>query len=158
MAIETGAPIHKEELIDVGPILEREATDRQLAGARVSLSFAGAAREAQILGDAIALRRLFANVTYNAIAYGREARISAQICADRLVVTTDDNGPGIDPELREIVLEPFVRLEQSRNRNTGGAGWAWPSPARWRRRMAGGSASTRRLGAAPGPSSSCRCF
>jgi signal transduction histidine kinase len=122
LAIEAGAPAHKEELIDVGPILEREATDRQLAGAYVSLSFAGAARETQILGDAIALRRLFANVTDNAIAYGREARISAEIQADRLVVTTDDNGPGIDAELREIVLEPFVRLEVSRNRNTGGAG------------------------------------
>ena len=34
----------------------------------------------------------------------------------------DDNGPGIPPEQREDVFRPFVRLEQSRNRQTGGVG------------------------------------
>jgi signal transduction histidine kinase len=34
----------------------------------------------------------------------------------------DDHGPGIPPDQREAILEPFVRLEDSRNRHTGGAG------------------------------------
>ena len=41
---------------------------------------------------------------------------------ERLTVTVDDRGSGIDKTLRETVFEPFVRLEESRNRNTGGAG------------------------------------
>jgi len=34
----------------------------------------------------------------------------------------DDEGPGIPADQREQILEPFVRLEDSRNRRTGGAG------------------------------------
>jgi two-component system osmolarity sensor histidine kinase EnvZ len=41
---------------------------------------------------------------------------------DVLLILIDDKGPGISPEHREAVLEPFVRLEGSRNRRTGGSG------------------------------------
>jgi len=70
----------------------------------------------------VSLRRLFANLTDNAIAYGGEATIVAATQGERIVVTIDDRGGGIDKTLREAVFEPFVRLEESRNRNTGGAG------------------------------------
>ncbi|MGY3102132.1 signal transduction histidine kinase [Ewingella americana] len=33
-----------------------------------------------------------------------------------------DNGPGIPPEELESVLQPFYRVESSRNRDTGGTG------------------------------------
>jgi signal transduction histidine kinase len=44
------------------------------------------------------------------------------VAGDLLVLTIDDKGPGISPDQRERGLQPFVRLEESRNRNTGGAG------------------------------------
>ena len=122
MAIEAATPDRHEELIGVADLLEREVSDRRLAGASVSLAFEGKARDAEILGDPVALRRLFANLTDNAIAYGGEARIAAATTGERIVVTIDDRGSGIDQNLREAVFEPFVRLEESRNRNTGGAG------------------------------------
>lgn len=122
LAIEAGAPARAEELVDVAPILEREADDRRRAGAAVSLAVSPAAREAQVLGDALALRRLIANLTDSALAYGREARIAAEVRGDDLVIVVDDDGPGIDPQQRELVFEPFVRLEESRSRSTGGAG------------------------------------
>jgi signal transduction histidine kinase len=75
-----------------------------------------------VLGDALALRRLISNLTDNALTYGREALISADVRGDDLVVLVDDKGPGINPAERELVLEPFVRLEPSRSRSTGGAG------------------------------------
>ena len=103
-------------------LLEREVSDRKLAGASVSLDLDGNVRNAEILGDPVALRRLFANLTDNAIAYGGEAKITAATNGERLTVTVDDRGSGIDKTLRETVFEPFVRLEESRNRNTGGAG------------------------------------
>ena len=74
------------------------------------------------MGDAIALRRLFANLIDNAIAYGREARITADLCQDTVVVTIDDSGPGIREEDRAAMMESFVRQDASRSRRTGGAG------------------------------------
>jgi signal transduction histidine kinase len=122
LAIEAGAPVRAQELVEIAPILAREAEDRQRVGATVSLTMAAAARGAQLIGDALALRRLFANVTDNAVTYGGEARIGADVEGDDVVVAIDDNGPGIRAEQREMVFEPFVRLEESRNRRTGGAG------------------------------------
>ena len=34
----------------------------------------------------------------------------------------EDAGPGIPADQRQLMLEPFSRLEASRNRGTGGAG------------------------------------
>jgi signal transduction histidine kinase len=41
-------------------------------------------------------------------------------------VEIEDNGPGIPPDEIERVFEPFHRLEQSRNRETGGVGLGLP--------------------------------
>jgi hypothetical protein len=41
-------------------------------------------------------------------------------------VTIEDDGPGIPPEEIDRVFEPFHRLEQSRNRETGGVGLGLP--------------------------------
>jgi signal transduction histidine kinase len=122
LAIEAGAPARTEELIEIAPILEREAEDRCRTGAAVALTVSPAARGAQLIGDALALRRLIANVTDNALAYGRVALIGAEVEGADLVIRVDDEGPGIGPADREMVFEPFVRLEQSRSRSTGGAG------------------------------------
>jgi signal transduction histidine kinase len=122
LAIETGRPASAQELVEIAPILMREAEDRQRSGAAISLSLAPAARGAQLIGDAVGLRRLIANLTDNALAYGREAIVSADVRDEEIVILVDDHGPGISPAEREMVLEPFVRLEVSRSRSTGGAG------------------------------------
>ena len=122
LAIEAGAAVRAQELVDIAPILEREADDRRRAGAAVALVMSPAAQGAQLIGEALALRRLIANLTDNALAYGSEALIGADVAGDDLVILVDDKGPGISPAECELVLEPFVRLEQSRNRSTGGAG------------------------------------
>ena len=70
----------------------------------------------------VALRRAFRNLLENAGAYG--VRATARIARDDagLRVVIEDEGPGI-PELDlDRVFEPFVRLEESRSRDTGGTG------------------------------------
>jgi len=122
LAFKASAPMREEELVEVIAILEREAADRRLAGADVTLVVAPAAADAQVLGSALALRRLVSNLTENAVTYGHFARISAASDDGWLVITVDDGGPGIAAQDREGLMEPFVRLETSRNRATGGAG------------------------------------
>jgi signal transduction histidine kinase len=69
-----------------------------------------------------ALRRALANLIENAAKYGERARVALLPADDRLVVRIDDDGPGIPEERQEAVFKPFVRLEESRSRETGGTG------------------------------------
>ena len=40
----------------------------------------------------------------------------------QLVVTVDDDGPGIPEDMREDVFKPFVRLDSARNQDASGTG------------------------------------
>jgi len=75
-----------------------------------------------VLGDRLALRRVVANLIDNALNYGGAAHLRIDTDAGFVTLLVDDDGPGIPPDQREQILEPFVRLEDSRNRRTGGAG------------------------------------
>lgn len=54
--------------------------------------------------------------------YGTRARVSLVRKVDELIVTIDDDGPGIPPTELDRVFDPFYRLEASRSRETGGTG------------------------------------
>lgn len=68
------------------------------------------------------IRRALRNLIENAIVYGDRAHVSVahEEGAIRLIVA--DEGPGIAEDRMEEMMEPFTRLENSRNRETGGAG------------------------------------
>ena len=70
----------------------------------------------------VAMRRAFRNLLENAGIHG--VRATARIARDdgHLRVVIEDEGPGIPEANLERVFEPFVRLEESRSRHTGGAG------------------------------------
>ena len=69
-----------------------------------------------------AIKRAIENVVSNAIAFSSQAEISANYRNDEVTIIIDDNGAGIPAERRADALRPFVRLETSRNRQTGGTG------------------------------------
>ena len=70
----------------------------------------------------MALKRAVANILDNARKYGGAARAGLERSDGYLRIIVDDDGPGIAPADRERVFAPFVRLESSRNRDTGGTG------------------------------------
>ena len=69
-----------------------------------------------------ALRRALRNIVDNAVAYAGSAKVRLERHADGVSVWIDDKGPGIAEADLARVFEPFVRLEASRNRETGGMG------------------------------------
>jgi len=71
---------------------------------------------------AVGLKRALANLIENAVAYGGAARVTLRDAGPDIRVTVDDDGPGIPEAQMEQAFEPFVRLESSRSRETGGAG------------------------------------
>jgi signal transduction histidine kinase len=70
----------------------------------------------------VALKRALVNLIDNAVKYGQRARVALARTDDVAEILIDDDGPGIPEEDRERVFRPFVRLEASRSRETGGTG------------------------------------
>ena len=68
------------------------------------------------------IRRALRNLIENAIVYGERAHVSVVREAGSIRLVVADDGPGIAEDRMEEMLEPFTRLEGSRNRETGGAG------------------------------------
>ncbi|WP_431256458.1 ATP-binding protein [Roseateles chitinivorans] len=73
-------------------------------------------------GQPMALRRVLGNLIGNAIRYGGSAEVRVGRDSDGVWLRVTDPGPGIPADKLEAVFEPFYRLEDSRNRHTGGAG------------------------------------
>ena len=69
-----------------------------------------------------AIRRCLDNLIANARRHARRVAIAADYAGAAIEITVDDDGPGIPEEMREEVFRPFFRLENSRNRETGGIG------------------------------------
>ena len=69
-----------------------------------------------------ALKRAVRNLLDNAVKYGKAGSAEIRVAARAVEIDIDDDGPGI-PEAELVrVLEPFYRLEELRNRETGGVG------------------------------------
>lgn len=69
-----------------------------------------------------ALRRALRNLIDNAVKYGERARVAVQTTEKEVAVIIDDDGPGLPRQEIARVFEPFYRVEESRNRETGGVG------------------------------------
>ncbi|WP_174875321.1 ATP-binding protein [Vogesella oryzae] len=84
------------------------------------------------------LRRCLENLLENAMRYGGGAADITLLCSDgQLRIDIHDHGPGIPEQQLEHVFEPFVRLEESRNRHTGGTGLGLSIARDAARRMGG---------------------
>jgi signal transduction histidine kinase len=94
-----------EEFVTLGQPVEMQAGERTVAEVQPNL-----------------LRRALRNLIENAVRHGGGARVSVRALGDRVALEVVDDGPGIPEAELANVVEPFVRLEASRNRETGGSG------------------------------------
>lgn len=122
LSSRVGAGQLSQEMVDFATLVRTEADDRRAQGGHIELSADDATGDVIVLGDRLALRRIVANIIDNAVKYGHVARLRIQLKTSAVVLTVDDEGPGIPADRRQAMLEPFNRLESSRNRATGGAG------------------------------------
>lgn len=111
----------QEELqaTDIGSLLEAICSDFSDTGHQVTLvvnsTIVAACRP-------LALKRALSNLIDNALKYGERANVVANVKDGMIDISITDQGPGIPSEELERIFQPFYRLENSRNRNTGGMG------------------------------------
>jgi signal transduction histidine kinase len=69
-----------------------------------------------------ALKRAIRNLIDNAVKHGQSAQVAVNLAPGSIVITIDDQGPGIAEQELVRVLQPFYRIDASRNPETGGIG------------------------------------
>ncbi|MEM9147654.1 MAG: ATP-binding protein [Pseudomonadota bacterium] len=109
--------------IDLSALVESVVEDAQELGLPVEL---GLLTSAVVEGRTVALKRALRNLVENAVRYGGAARIGLHVRSSMAEITIEDDGPGLPADSLEAMFEPFVRLEASRNRETGGVGLGLP--------------------------------
>ncbi len=109
--------------VDLVAILQTITDDFTDRGRPIGL---GGLPSAVIAGRHLALKRAFGNLVENAVKYAGQVDVMVKRDGDHFVVSIIDDGPGIASADVERAMAPFVRLEPSRNRNTGGFGLGLP--------------------------------
>lgn len=75
-----------------------------------------------IQGREQALKRAVTNIIANAFRYGKTIAVKLESNNKKLNLVIEDDGPGIPKDKRDDVFKAFYRLENSRNKETGGVG------------------------------------
>ena len=102
--------------IDLASMMQTLVDDQTDLGAEVKLQMDV---HPYVAGQPTALKRALSNVLDNAVRYGGSAEVQVIAPATVRII---DAGTGMTPEEANRAVEPFVRLEGSRNRDTGGTG------------------------------------
>ncbi|GAA4238015.1 HAMP domain-containing sensor histidine kinase [Actinomadura meridiana] len=102
--------------------LVQEELDRRGTGDRIPIT-ASIDDDPHVMGVPGRLSRVVGNLLDNAERHARTAvRLSVSGEAGTAVVRVADDGPGVPPADRERIFERFVRLDDARARDEGGAG------------------------------------
>ncbi|OMH27643.1 hypothetical protein BKD30_03070 [Tersicoccus phoenicis] len=116
---DSGFAVDREEL-DLDDVLTGELARLQAAGAqRITARIV----PARVRGDAGRLAQVLRNVLDNADRHARSAiRVELATTGGEAVLQIDNDGDPVPPGERERVFDRFVRLDESRDRDTGGSG------------------------------------
>ena len=68
------------------------------------------------------IRRCFLNIFENGMAYGDKIFVEIKKSMNNLIITVEDNGPGIPKSEYGNVFRPFYRVDKSRGLNKSGVG------------------------------------
>lgn len=109
-------PVRPLDLVALVETIVDDARDRGLSA---DLS---APPRLVVAGRLVSLKRMVSNLLENALVYGGAAHVTLVEEGAEAVLAVRDEGPGIPEDQLAAVLEPFVRLEASRSRSTGGVG------------------------------------
>lgn len=120
------ADAEPEVLLDLNSLVDSIVADRQDMGQPVT-RFGGNDTDVggpsiRLMAQLSAMRRGIDNLIDNAVSYGGSAEVGVIDNGPDVRVFVLDHGPGIPEHALAEVVRPFVRLEGSRNRYTGGVG------------------------------------
>ena len=70
----------------------------------------------------VMLKRCLENLISNAVKYSRTCHLTVENTSEFLLISVEDDGPGIPEAQRQTVFKAFQRLDEARNQNIEGIG------------------------------------
>jgi two-component system osmolarity sensor histidine kinase EnvZ len=104
-------------VVDVDALLEEIRDEMARMDRRVTIGSAATALELALRPNAF--KRALTNLVVNATRHADAVELSTEMSDDALLIHVDDNGPGIPPDMREKVFQPFFRLDNARTQRDG---------------------------------------
>ncbi len=115
--------VEATEQVNIEELLRDLVGNAARTGQNVELEFvAEPDRSRSILVRPTAIKRAVSNLLSNASKYADHCHVRAELRDLKLIIQVDDDGPGIPEDKREEALQPFVRLDPSRNQERAGVG------------------------------------
>lgn len=96
-----------------------------LSDKNIAISLFDNTNKGILSGNKNLLHRAFYNLVENAIKYNVEngsIEISLDMQGDKNIISIKDSGISIPDEMKDLILEPFFRVDKSRNRKIAGSG------------------------------------
>jgi two-component system sensor histidine kinase CpxA len=108
-------------------VLEEAVEDGRFEASQsqVEIVFDEQGPDPHVVGDANMLRSTVENLLRNAIFYaGEKGTVTVTLAATGVTATisVQDNGPGVPEDALDKLFDPFYRVDDARNTNTGGSG------------------------------------
>ncbi len=120
LAFARGEMPEIEQAVELPAMLTRIARD---AAPKKNIVLDFPSEPVQFYARPNALTSAFTNIIENAARFTKNTmKITEKDTEDSVVVTIEDDGIGIPDDKKEKALQPFVRLDESRNETTGGTG------------------------------------
>jgi signal transduction histidine kinase len=97
----------------------------QAAAKNVTLEHVAGRANAAVVADREKLRQIVLNLLSNAIRHtpsGGTVTLSSEPRGQYTAIVIDDTGPGIPPDRRDVIFEPFVQLDRSLTQTREGLG------------------------------------
>ena len=113
------------EDVPLNSVIKTVVDDLEPIAQKNTVSICVESQPLTVRGNTNLLYRAFYNLVENAIRYNHEeGSVNIIMTAEdqASVITISDTGEGITPEQRELIFEPFYRVNKSRSREFGGAG------------------------------------
>jgi len=107
------------EPVDLAKLVREIAAEVRSLGHPVST---GPLDYVSVKAGALGLRRALRNLIVNAATHGKGCSVSLSSAGSQAVLTIEDRGPGIPPELLNKAFEPFFRVNPGRMQSIPGAG------------------------------------
>lgn len=105
--------------VDLRALIESIVFDYEAQGIAIAVH---GQPHAPLPAKPLALKRCLQNLIGNAVGFSKDVHIIIEDRREQIQISIIDHGPGIPEHELRRVFDPYYRVEQSRNRNSGGHG------------------------------------